>query len=402
MSCAPQRAEKIASLRSLLRDLGVSAGDPLFDAEWLERRLKKLLPGFPATEICVAFSGGVDSTALLAALAVRRQVPTALRAIHINHGLHAHARRWAAHCKALASSLEVPLEVVPVKVNRARGSSLEAEARRARYETFARSLRANEVLLTAHHEDDQLETVLLQLLRGSGLAGLAAMPDLAALGQGWLARPLLSVSRASLQAWASTRKLVWIDDEMNDNERFDRNYLRRQVLPVLKARWPSAARAVSRSARHAAEAQRLLNALALADVERAADGDSLSVKVLRTLSPDRRRNALRWWIARQGTQVPNTARLEEVAGPLLDARRDARPHVAWSNVALERRADRLTLKTLQGGPGASHAVKKPTLDEASRRPSGAVKPLRRAVTWVTRGRGGQPPARGPANRRVPG
>jgi len=325
----------------------MSKSDPAFDAEWLEQRLTQLLAGFPARSLCVAFSGGVDSTALLAALAVRKHTQTQLRAIHINHGLHGEARRWSAHCKAFASSLEVPFKAIVAKVDRSSGTSLEAEARKARYEIFARELGDNEVLLTAQHEDDQLETVLLQLFRGAGLAGIAAMPDIARFERGWLARPLLPVSRASIEGWARMRKLPWIEDETNVDERFDRNYLRRQLLPLLKARWPGAGRAVSRSARHAAEAQRLLNALALADVERAAEGDCLSVKALRALSSDRRRNALRFWIVRQGAQAPNTSRLEELAGPVLDARAEASPRVEWNGVAVQRQNDVLTLRRLR-------------------------------------------------------
>lgn len=317
-----------------------------FSAEWLAKRLKELAPGYPQASLCVALSGGVDSTVLLAALAMRKSVRLKLRAIHINHGLHPDARRWAAQCRALAKHLRVPLAVVPVKVNRTRGTSLEAEARRARYEVFARELRDGEVLLTAHHEDDQLETVLLQLLRGAGLAGMAAMPEVTRFARGWLARPMLPVSRSALESWARGRKLGWVEDDTNVDERFDRNYLRRQVLPLLRARWSGAGRAVSRSARHAAEAQRLLNALALADVERAAEGEALSVKALRALSADRRRNALRFWIARQGATMPNTKRLEEIAGPMLSARLEASPKVAWEGSVVQRRDDLLCLQRL--------------------------------------------------------
>ena len=314
-----------------------------FDGEWLEKRLARLLPGFPDVSICVAFSGGLDSTALLAALAVRRHAYTNLRAIHINHGLHPHSRRWATQCKALATSFDVPLKVIATKVNRSRGTSLEAEARKARYDAFTLQLAKNEVLLTAHHEDDQLETVLLQLFRGAGLAGLAAMPDLTRFGRGWLARPLLPLSHASVELWARARRLVWIDDETNDDERFDRNYLRHQVLPLIKTRWPAAGRAVSRSARHAAEGQRLLSALALSDVERAADGEFLSAKSLRRLSPDRRRNALRYWITQCGAPAPNTSRLDELAGPFLHARPESTPRVAWGSVSVIRRDDLVSI-----------------------------------------------------------
>ncbi|TLY79991.1 MAG: tRNA(Ile)-lysidine synthetase, partial [Gammaproteobacteria bacterium] len=190
-----------------------------------------------------------------------------------------------------------------------------------------------------------LETVLLQLLRGSGPAGLAAMPAIAPFASGWLVRPLLSRTRAELEAWVRARGLTWIEDETNADERLDRNYLRHRVLPLIRARWPGSAVAVTRSARHAAEAQRLLDLLARADVERASDGDSLSVKALRALAADRRRNALRFWIAGSGRLVPETRRLEEIAGPLLDARADANPRVAWGRVVVQRHADLLSIGT---------------------------------------------------------
>lgn len=323
----------------------MNKGAQAFSSGWLIRRLHDLLPDFPSRTLCVALSGGVDSTALLAALAERKSLRPRLRAIHVNHRLHSNAKLWVAQCRELTHRLEVPLLVLNAKVSRARGTSLEAEARKARYDSLACELSEGEVLLTAHHEDDQLETVLLQLLRGAGVAGLAAMPEVGRCGAGRLVRPLLPISRASLETYARGRELEWVEDDTNANERFDRNHLRLSVLPLIKARWPGAARAVSRSARHAGEAQRLLNALALGDVERAAVGESLSVKSLRTLSLDRRRNALRFWIAAQGAQLPNTARLEELAGPVLDARIDARPQVTWAGTTVERRHDLLTLAT---------------------------------------------------------
>jgi tRNA(Ile)-lysidine synthase len=285
----------------------------------------------------------VDSVVLLAALAERKNKRTRLRAVHIHHGLHPNADQWSVHCSALAKRLEVPLTTLRVKVPRTKGASLEASAREARYEALAAELAPDEVLLTAHHEDDQLETVLLQLMRGAGIAGLAAMPEVAPFAGGTLARPLLTRSRAELEAWARANELTWVDDDTNANEQFDRNYLRHRVLPLLRERWPAAAHAASRSARHAAEAKQLLNTLALADIERAASGASLSVQHLRALSPDRRRNAVRFWISRAGYPVPDTKRLDEITTTLLNARSDANPSVEWNGVHLRRHADLLTL-----------------------------------------------------------
>jgi tRNA(Ile)-lysidine synthase len=297
------------------------------------------VPAWPDVRLCVALSGGVDSVVLLAALCQSRSKKTRVRAVHVHHGLHPNADAWSEHCSALAKKLTVPLTTLRVKVAAERGESVEAAAREARYEALANTLDEGEVLLTAHHEDDQLETVLLQLMRGAGIAGLAAMPEVAQFGRGMLARPLLTRTRAELEAWATANELTWIEDDTNANEQFDRNYLRRQVLPLIRSRWPGASRAVARSARHAAEAKGLLDALARADVERASNGVALSVQRLRVLPPDRRRNAVRYWIARAGHQLPDATRLDEITRTLLDARPDANPFVEWNGVRVQRHAD---------------------------------------------------------------
>jgi tRNA(Ile)-lysidine synthase len=316
--------------------------------EWrIAAQLAALLPEFPAVSLCVAFSGGLDSTALLSALAALPEVRPRLRALHVDHGLQPHSSSWAAHCRAVAHALEVPLEVLSVRARRPRGASLEALARGWRYRLLAKHLAAAEVLLCAHHADDQLETVLLQLLRGAGLPGIAAMPAVAPFAAGRIVRPLLHIAREEIEAWARARALNWIEDASNADERLDRNYLRRKVVPLIRARWPGAARAVARSARHAAEGQALLDLLARADVERAADGVALRLASLRALDAARRRNALRYWIASSGYPLPDTRRLNELAGALLQARADANPRVSWGGVCAQRHAERLTLSRAQ-------------------------------------------------------
>jgi tRNA(Ile)-lysidine synthase len=322
-----------------------------FGPQWLATQLATLVPAFPNVALCVALSGGVDSTALLAALAVhaaKHPRSFQLRALHVDHGLRPASKQWATHCRSLARKLHVPLKVLTTKVERSRGASLEAAARDARYSLLAAALHPGEILLTAHHSDDQLETVLLQLLRGSGLPGISAMPAIVPFAQGFLARPLLSRSRAELETWVQEQGLTWVEDDTNVDESLDRNYLRLRILPLIRDRWPGAATAVARSARHAAEAQSLLDTLAHNDVDRASYGESLSAKSLRALAPDRRRNALRFWITRAGFLAPDTRRLEELAGPLLDARPDANPFVTWGEgegtVRAQRHGDLLTLQ----------------------------------------------------------
>jgi tRNA(Ile)-lysidine synthase len=328
----------------------VSAADPpragtrrTFSSDRLIEHLQELLPRFPHVSLCVACSGGVDSTALLASLARVRGRTFGLRAAHIDHGLHPDSALWSRQCRQLARRLGVPLRVVRIAVARPRGASLEEAARSARYRALGALLKPDEVLLTAHNQDDQLETVLLQLFRGCGLPGLAAMPAAAPFAGTLLVRPLLRFSRAELAAWVEAEGLPVVVDATNADERFDRNYLRRQVLPAVRARWSGVAAAVARTARHAAEGQQLLEALARADVERASDGAALSVKALRRLPLPRRRNALRFWIASGAHPLPDARRLEQIAGPVLEARADAHPEVAWGRVRIERHADRLSL-----------------------------------------------------------
>ena len=322
-----------------------------FGPQWLRGQLRRLLPAFPDVALCVAFSGGADSTALLAALAALAQPPLRLRTVHIDHGLQSSSRAWSRHCARLARALGVSLTVRRARIRPPRGASLEAAAREARYGLLAELLQPGEVLLTAHHQDDQLETVLLQLLRGAGIAGLAAMPACAPFARGLLLRPLLPLHHEQLVAWVRRRGLPWVDDDSNADLSRDRNYLRTQVLPLLQARWPAAAASVARAARHAAEAQQLLGALGSADAARASSGAQLSVVALRALSPERRRNALRAWISAAGCRVPPAVRLAEIAGPMLAARSDARPQVSWQDAHVERSGNLLTLRAAGLGLG---------------------------------------------------
>jgi tRNA(Ile)-lysidine synthase len=312
------------------------------DPAWVYAQLLRLYPRCASAPLCVAFSGGEDSTALLAMLA--QQVPGRVRAVHLDHGLHPDSRAWVRVCRATCRALRVPFATRRLDLTGGRGHSLEALARDARYAALAAVLRPGEVLLTAHHLEDQLETVLLQLLRGAGLPGLAAMPAVMPLGAGVLVRPLLEVPRALLRAWVRARDLTCVADPTNTDERFDRNFLRHQVLPALLGRWPGAARTVTRSARHIAEAQELLDEAARADVARAADGAALSVTALRALPLPRRRNALRYWIAQAGP-VPDARRLQEIAATVLAARADANPVVGWGELQVQRHAGRLLLSS---------------------------------------------------------
>ncbi|WP_373507790.1 tRNA lysidine(34) synthetase TilS, partial [Thiocapsa sp.] len=217
----------------------------------------------PSGDCWVAFSGGTDSTALLHA-AVNRpdHSPGTLRAIHIDHGLHPDSPLWADHSCRICDALGVPIVLRRLHLTPIPGESLEATAREARYRALAAVLRPGDLMLTAHNQDDQAETLLLALLRGSGVHGLAAMPREAELGRGRLVRPLLDVPRATLEQYVRSFGLSWIEDPSNTSLRMDRNYLRNSIVPLLRARWPGLSATLSRSAGHCAEAAQLVDGLA--------------------------------------------------------------------------------------------------------------------------------------------
>jgi tRNA(Ile)-lysidine synthase len=298
----------------------------------------------PRPRIVVAFSGGVDSTVLTHALQRRRRQLGSLRLIHVDHGLQAASADWSRHCSRLSREWKIPLVVRQAKVVVARGESLEAAARDARYELLGRELQAGEILVTAQHQDDQAETLLLQLFRGAGVAGLAAMPSQAPFAAGRIVRPLLSETRAGIEAYARHHRLDWVEDPSNHSERFGRNFLRHRVMPLLRQRWVGVDAAMARSASHMAEAASLLDETARRDLVAVMDGEGLSVSALRRLPPARRRNVLRAFIARAGVELPSTAQMREIAGAMLAAREDAQPEVSWYGCTMIRRAGRLSLQ----------------------------------------------------------
>ncbi|HCC7937922.1 TPA: tRNA lysidine(34) synthetase TilS, partial [Klebsiella pneumoniae] len=212
----------------------------------------------PHRQLLVAFSGGLDSTVLLHQLVLlREQDPSlTLRAVHVHHGLSAHADDWVAHCRQICQQWQVPLVVHRVTLARG-GLGVEAHARAARYQAFQDTLNAGEVLVTAQHQDDQCETLLLALKRGSGPTGLSAMAPSSAFAGSRLLRPLLNETRESLRQWALAHQLSWIEDESNQDDTYDRNFLRLRVIPVLRERWPHFSEAVARSASLCAEQEQL-------------------------------------------------------------------------------------------------------------------------------------------------
>lgn len=324
-----------------------------FDAAWLVRRLEALnVPiGTPGTRLVVAWSGGADSTALLAALCeVRdgcgRTARPAVRAVHVDHGLQADSRLWARHCRKLARALRVPLAVRRIEVPRKRGVSPEAAARDARYAALQAQLRPGEVLLLAQHARDQLETLLLQLMRGSGARGLAAMSERRRLGDWWLLRPLLDTAPEDLRSYLRARGLAWVEDPSNVKLDVDRNYLRAEVVPRLLERWPGALRTGGRSASLLRAANAQVGAAAQRDLARVTDGHALNLPLLRRIPLARIGEVLRAWLDREGAPLPDQARLAQIV-TVLHLRGDAQPAVHWSGVELRRHRDRLIVTAMR-------------------------------------------------------
>ena len=323
----------------------------------------------PRDRLLVGLSGGVDSIVLLDALhRIARTLGFHLAALHVNHQLSPNAGRWSVFCRDWCRARGIPFRAVKVRVPR--GNSVEAAARAARYAAFAGA--AADCVVLAHHQDDQAETVLLQLLRGAGVKGLAAMPLLRAEGRGpkvegkttrhstldtrhatpAILRPLLDVTRAEILEYARKRKLRWIEDESNQDIYFQRNYLRHEVLPVIARRFPAYRATLARAAQHLAEAARTLDEVAAADGAEWIESGSLAVDALRRLPAARARNLLRYFLAGHGLTMPGAGRLEEALRQALDAKQDARVLVELGNFTLRRHAGNLHLVRSGSAPPA--------------------------------------------------
>jgi tRNA(Ile)-lysidine synthase len=297
-------------------------------------------------KLLLAYSGGLDSTVLLHLLSqLRDSLPFQLSAMHVHHGLSPNADVWAEHCSLSCQQYHVPFILSHVKLDKQSGLGIEAAARNARYQAL--HSQSADFICLAHHQDDQAETLLLQLARGAGVKGLSAMADNAEK----LLRPLLDESRASLLEYAQQYQLQWIEDESNSDTRYDRNFMRLQVLPLLESQYPAIKKTLSRSARHAAEASQLLEELAQIDAQTAIvnSADSaltkLDLTLLASLSEARAKNLVRWWLTTQQTNLPqflmpSSEVLEQILVQLLKTQADAKVKVkVGSDVYVQKYLD---------------------------------------------------------------
>lgn len=323
--------------------------------------LQKFLCALNAKRFIIAYSGGLDSHVLLHAVASLRQTNHfELLAVHINHGLSDNAHHWQRHCAEVCDELGIPFMTETIVVDSHDRKNFEALARDGRYTALKNYCRNGDVVLTAHHQDDQIETLLLQLLRGAGLAGLASMPVIKPFGVSHLVRPLLRFSRQDLQQYAEEQQLVWVEDESNLSTSFARNYLRHEVMPLIDKRWSLTT--IARSAQHCQEALAILNEVAAEDLQNimpqntklsipvidenedpvsgiiwsddihAASQNRINLKAWQCLSPARQRQVLRYWLQQLGLALPSTARLYECQRQLNNTKQDAAIKICWGNV----------------------------------------------------------------------
>ena len=293
----------------------------------------------------LAYSGGLDSHVLLHACAsLRASIPDlSLRAIHIDHGLQVASADWAVHCREVCAGLGIPFQLVQLGLQVPAGESLEAVARQARYQAFAGSLQAGEMLLTAHHRDDQAETLLLNVLRGSGVDGLAAMPECRKFAAGSLGRPLLAFGRGDLQVYAQQHALDYTDDPSNANPDFDRNFLRQSVLPLLQRRWPAVNTTLARAAQWQQESRSLLQECLQAKMPglQGLSPGTLSVSRLLELDAVLQKAVIRHWLQEQEFIAPSAKKLGHILSDVLPAKIDAQPCVAWAGCEVRRYRDEL-------------------------------------------------------------
>lgn len=296
----------------------------------------------------VGFSGGLDSTVLLYQLSRHPSLSKKLTAVHINHGLSPNAAQWQDHCEQRCQQWHV--RFIALSVYCERKGNVEEAARIARYQALATLIKKNDCLLMGHHLDDQAETLLLQLCRGAGVDGLAAISEKTTVGEGDLRRPLLKCTRQAIQTYAMEHGLSFIDDESNANIRYSRNFLRQDILPLLKSRWAGVAPNLARAAEHCRQAQANLNDLAQLDCPSLAEASRvLPLTSLFHLNRARLSNVLRVWLRQNSANMPNTLTFNRLIDEMIFAAPDSNPEVHWGQTTIKRYQQHLYLSPQQTG-----------------------------------------------------
>jgi len=289
--------------------------------------------------IVIAYSGGMDSHVLLHLMAdLRSRYAWEIDAIHINHKLQKENDDWVLHCRRICRSLDVGLSIKTVDVSNQGKEGLESRARHLRYAAIKQFLGKADILLTAHHRDDQLETFLLQLFRGAGVLGLASMPPVKRFDPGWHARPLLNFPRSALYQYAKDNHLKWVEDPSNRNKRMNRNFVRHEIIPAIKSRWPDVSGPVSRTISIHSDVQVLLDEVAMNDLSVCKTGNKnlLMIGELRKLTKQRQKNLLRYFIRDLDLPLPGSDHLSHIISDILESKYDAVACVKWKGAEAHR------------------------------------------------------------------
>lgn len=302
-----------------------------------ESALEKYIAQHSCQQVCVAVSGGVDSMVCLHACVLLAQKTPNLRvrALYVNHHLSAQADNWAHKISHYCAAHCIAFEVKSIELDDLKTKGIEAAARTARYLALEQHIQPGEFVLTGHHRDDQAETVLLQLCRGTGLLGLGGMKALMPFGRGYLGRPLLGCTRESIVHWAREQSLSWVHDESNDDEHFSRNFLRHKVMPVLSQHWPACVSTIARNANHVRQMQQSIQTWIQEDYQRCIRSKQrLSVVALNALTCDRAGHVIRYWLAQSDVASPNHRHIIQIQHQLLSQKAKATAKVTWADVTL--------------------------------------------------------------------
>lgn len=296
-----------------------------------------------ADTIFIGYSGGIDSHVLLHLCASIPTIKAKITAVYVHHGLQAEADAWAVHCQQQVQRLDIKFKQLRVNASPKSGQSPEEAARNARYAALQSLMQPNDVVLIAQHQADQLETVLLQLFRGSGLAGLSGIPSSKQLGRGFLLRPLLDVPKQELEAYAKSHDLCWVEDPSNQSSEYRRNFLRNDIIPLLKSHWPSLDKTVARSASHCAQAQQVITDIVQQQMATVfnPDDDTLMISELNRYSSPQQKHIIRYWLQHLGLTMPSHVLLEQIQATLLKANADRDPLIKRSSYVLRRYRNKL-------------------------------------------------------------
>jgi tRNA(Ile)-lysidine synthase len=345
-SASVKKAGRVAKQEKSSQPNAPSTHPLLFQLRaFLTQHLPVKQPLAQPPKLLLALSGGLDSCVLLHLLAqAQRHLPFELHAMHVHHGLSSNADAWAGFCSQQCQSLNVPLQIVHVEVDKTSKDGIEAAARQLRYQALFNYQFGDVIadfVVTAHHQDDQAETMLLQLFRGAGVKGLSCMA--ASDKTRRLLRPLLNVSRLTLHEYAVQHQIEWCDDESNENTQYERNFIRHEVMPVLESRFQSVKSVLARTASHLAEANTLLDTLATLDARELLLNNSLCLQGLSQLDIPRAKNVLRWWFAQNQLAMPTAEYLTEIMQQLLNAKPDADLSIKLQHLTLKRYQQRAYL-----------------------------------------------------------